>query len=426
MKDNLPEKRSEILIYQTEDGRTRIEVRLEDETVWLSQAQLSELFDKNKRTISEHIRNIFKEGELLETSVVRKFRTTATDGKFYSVTYYNLDVIISVGYRVKSHRGTQFRIWATQRLREFIVKGFTLDDERLKQAGSGNYFEELLARIRDIRASEKVFWRKVLDIYATSIDYDPKTDLSRDFFSIVQNKMHWAAHGHTAAEIVADRADASQPNIGLTSWSGAKLTKEDVEIAKNRSDILQPVSLPYLRVANVQDGFLDLREIKKITLEEQDVKRYLLRSGDVLFTEGGDFDKLGRGSIWKNEISPCLHQNHVFAVRCKKSLLLPFFLSAVASGPHGRKYFLLSSKQSTNLASINSTQLKKFPIPLPPLSEQIKITEILSTWDTATEQTRELIDAKKSLKKALMQQLLTGKKRLPGFEGDWKSYYLKI
>jgi len=256
--------------------------------------------------------------------------------------------------------------------------------------------------------------------------YDPKTDLSRDFFSIVQNKMHWAAHGHTAAEIVADRADASQPNMGLTSWSGAKLTKEDVEIAKNRSDILQPVSLPYLRVANVQDGFLDLREIKKITLEEQDVKRYLLRSGDVLFTEGGDFDKLGRGSIWKNEISPCLHQNHVFAVRCKKSLLLPFFLSAVASGPHGRKYFLLSSKQSTNLASINSTQLKKFPIPLPPLSEQIKITEILSTWDTATEQTRELIDAKKSLKKALMQQLLTGKKRLPGFEGDWKSYYLKI
>jgi len=174
MKDNLPEKRSEILIYQTEDGRTRIEVRLEDETVWLSQAQLSELFDKNKRTISEHIRNIFKEGELLETSVVRKFRTTATDGKFYSVTYYNLDVIISVGYRVKSHRGTQFRIWATQRLREFIVKGFTLDDERLKQAGSGNYFEELLARIRDIRASEKVFWRKVLDIYATSIDYDPR------------------------------------------------------------------------------------------------------------------------------------------------------------------------------------------------------------------------------------------------------------
>ena len=250
--------------------------------------------------------------------------------------------------------------------------------------------------------------------------------MSRDFFSIVQNKMHWAAHGHTAAEIVADRADASQPNMGLTSWSGAKLTKEDVEIAKNRSDILQPVSLPYLRVANVQDGFLDLREIKKITLEEQDVKRYLLRSGDVLFTEGGDFDKLGRGSIWKNEISPCLHQNHVFAVRCKKSLLLPFFLSAVASGPHGRKYFLLSSKQSTNLASINSTQLKKFPIPLPPLSEQIKITEILSTWDTATEQTRELIDAKKSLKKALMQQLLTGKKRLPGFEGDWKSYYLKI
>jgi hypothetical protein len=222
MSTNLPEKRSEILLYQTEDGRTRIDVRLEDETVWLNQAQLCELFDKNKRTISEHIRNIFKEGELQEISVVRKFRTTAADGKSYNINYYNLDVIISIGYRVKSHRGTQFRIWATQRLREYIVKGFTLDDERLKQAGGGNYFDELLARIRDIRASEKVFWRKILDIYATSIDYDPATDLSREFFAVVQNKMHWAAHGHTAAEIVSDRADAKQPNMGLTSWTGAK------------------------------------------------------------------------------------------------------------------------------------------------------------------------------------------------------------
>jgi hypothetical protein len=257
MDDNTPSKHSDILIYQTEDGRTRIEVRLEDETVWLNQAQLGELFDKNKRTISEHIRNIFKEGELPENSVVRKIRTTASDGKSYSVTYYNLDVIISVGYRVKSHRGTQFRIWATQRLREYIVKGFTLDDERLKQAGGGNYFEELLARIRDIRASEKVFWRKVLDIYATSIDYDPSTDLAREFFAVIQNKIHWAAHGHTAAEVVAGRANANQPNMGLTSWIGAKPSRKDTEIAKNylnheELDTLNRIVTMYLDFAELQ------------------------------------------------------------------------------------------------------------------------------------------------------------------------------
>ncbi len=180
-------KDSPLLLYQTEDGQTKIEVRLQDETVWLNQAQLCELFDKDKRTISEHIRNIFKEGELFEESVIRKFRTTASDGKNYQVTYYNLDVIISVGYRVSSHRGTQFRIWATHRLKEYLIKGFTLDDERLKRGGGGNYFSELLARIRDIRSSEKVFWRKVLDIYATSIDYDPKTESSKHFFAVVQN-----------------------------------------------------------------------------------------------------------------------------------------------------------------------------------------------------------------------------------------------
>jgi len=257
MNNNLPEKGSKILIYQTEDGRTRLEVRLEGETVWLNQAQLCELFDKNKRTISEHIRNIFNEGELQEEAVVRKYRTTAADNKLYNITYYNLDVIISVGYRVKSHRGTQFRIWATQRLREYIVKGFTLDDERLKQAGGGNYFDELLARIRDIRSSEKVFWRKVLEIYATSIDYDPANDLSREFFAVVQNKMHWAAHGHTAAEIVADRADANQPNMGLTSWTGAKPSREDTGIAKNylnheELDKLNRIVTMYLDFAELQ------------------------------------------------------------------------------------------------------------------------------------------------------------------------------
>jgi len=249
--------RSELLIYQTEDGKTHIEVCLENETVWLSQSQLCELFDKNKRTISEHIRNIFKEGELKEDAVVRKSRTTAADGKNYSVAYYNLDVIISVGYRVKSHRGTQFRIWATQRLREYIIKGFTLDDERLKQAGGGNYFDELLSRIRDIRSSEKVFWRKVLDIYASSIDYDPNTDMSRQFFAVVQNKMHWAAHGHTAAEIIEDRVDASKRHMGLTSWSGNRLSKSDIEIAKNylneqELDILNRIVTIYLDFAELQ------------------------------------------------------------------------------------------------------------------------------------------------------------------------------
>jgi hypothetical protein len=196
------EPQSPFLLYQTSDGQTRLEVRLENETVWLSQNQMAELFQTTKQNVSLHIRNIFKEGELPEGSVVKEYLTTAADGKSYKTSFYDLDVIISVGYRVKSHRGTQFRIWATQRLREYIVKGFLLDDERLKRAGGGNYFEELLARIRDIRSSEKVFWRKVLEIYATSIDYDPGEEASQVFFATVQNKMHWAAHGQTAAEIV--------------------------------------------------------------------------------------------------------------------------------------------------------------------------------------------------------------------------------
>ncbi len=191
-------------------------------------------------------------------------------------------------------------------------------------------------------------------------------------------------------------------------------------LAKGRKNLRNATVLPYLRVANVQDGFLNLNDVKEIEVEKHDVERYLLKSEDVLFTEGGDFDKLGRGTIWKDEIVPCLHQNHIFAVRCNKRFLLPFFLSAVAASPYGRRYFILSSKQSTNLASINSTQLKAFPIPLPPLSEQLKLVEILSTWDEAIEQTRKLIDAKKRLKKALMQQLLTGKRRLQGFAEPWK------
>ena len=206
---------------------------LEDETVWLTQKLMAELFQKDVRTINEHIQNIFEEGELRPDSVVRKFRITAADGKNYETAHYNLDVIISVGYRVKSQRGTQFRIWATQRLREYIVKGFTMDDERLKQRGGGNYFEELLARIRDIRSSEKDFWRKVLEIYATSIDYDPSAEASRQFFATVQNKMHWAAHGQTAAEVIHARVDAAKPQAGMTNWVGAKPSKAEAVIAKN-------------------------------------------------------------------------------------------------------------------------------------------------------------------------------------------------
>jgi hypothetical protein len=258
MTENLPSKPdSGILLYQTEDGHTRIQVRLENETVWLTQKLIAELFQKDIRTINEHVQNIFDEKELAPESVIRKFRITALDGKSYDTMHFNLDVIIAVGYRVKSHRGTQFRIWATQRLREYIVKGFTMDDERLKQAGGGNYFEELLARIRDIRSSEKIFWRKVLDIYATSIDYDPTVEMTQKFFQTVQNKMHWAAHGHTAAEIVAARADAAKPHMGLTSWTGTTLGPSDIEIAKNylkkdEIEALNRIVTAYLEFAELQ------------------------------------------------------------------------------------------------------------------------------------------------------------------------------
>ena len=261
MNQSLPAKPdSGILLYQTEDGQTRVEVRLQDETVWLSQKLMADLFQKDIRTISEHIKNILAEGEQSPEATIRKFRIVQIEGKREvgrPVDFYNLNMILAVGYRVHSHRGTQFRRWATERLREYVVKGFALDDELLKQAGGGNYFDELLARIRDIRSSEKVFWRKVLYIYATSIDYDPNIDASRQFFATVQNKMHWAAHGHTAAEIVAHRADASQPNMGLTSWIGAKPTVQDIEIAKNyleqdELDALNRLVTIYLEFAELQ------------------------------------------------------------------------------------------------------------------------------------------------------------------------------
>ena len=228
------ENQSEILFYTADDGKTKLQVRLEDETVWLSQKQISELFDKSRVTITEHIGNVFSEGELDEISVCRNFRHTADDGKTYDTQYYNLDVIISVGYRVKSQRGTQFRIWVTQRLKEYIVKGFALDDERLKQGGKNvRYFQELLQRIRDIRSSERNFYQQVTDIYATSIDYDPKDDLTQKFFATVQNKMHFAVHGQTAAELIKSRADSSKPLMGLVNFKGDYITARDVRIAKN-------------------------------------------------------------------------------------------------------------------------------------------------------------------------------------------------
>jgi len=227
---------SDILIYQNPDGNIKIDVRLQEETVWLTQSQMGQLFGKDKRTISEHISNIFSEGELEENSVVRNFRTTAADGKNYATNHYNLDVIISVGYRVKSVQGTQFRIWATQRLKEYIIKGFALNDDRFKSGNSMNYFNELQNRIREIRLSEKFFYQKIKDIYATSIDYDPKDEKTIEFFKIVQNKLLWAISEQTAAELVYRRVDASLPLMGMLSYDKkqvASIKKAEVSIAKN-------------------------------------------------------------------------------------------------------------------------------------------------------------------------------------------------
>lgn len=233
-KDNLPVNKSQFLIYQTEKGETKIDVRFQDESVWLTQKTMAELFQTTKQNISFHFSNIFKEGELNEKSVVKEFLTTATDGKNYKTKFYNLDAIISVGYRIKSHIATKFRQWATQRIREYIVKGFVMDDERLKNPDLPfDYFEELLQRIQDIRTSEKRFYRKITDIYATSVDYDPTNELSIKFFQTVQNKMHWAITGKTAAEIINERADSKKPNMGLTNWRSDKIRKSDVSIAKN-------------------------------------------------------------------------------------------------------------------------------------------------------------------------------------------------
>lgn len=268
---------SNMILYTTEDGLTKIEVTFEEDTVWLSLDQMAELFQRDKSTISRHIKNVFSEGELNRNAVVANFATTAADGKNYQVDYYNLDVIISVGYRVKSLRGTQFRIWASTILKEYMKKGFALDDDRLKRLGGGNYFDELLARIRDIRSSEKVFWRKVLEIYATSIDYNPGAEASVQFFKQVQNKMHWAAHRHTAAEIVYQRADAEKENMGLTSWEGRRIRRSDTEIAKN---YLTQAELDALN--KIVSAYLDIAEVRALAHEPMYMKDWLETIDDYL------------------------------------------------------------------------------------------------------------------------------------------------
>jgi len=270
-----------ILIYTTPDGKKKLEVNLKDETLWLSLDQIAELFQRNKSTISRHIKNIFEEGELDAKSVVAKFATTASDGKTYQVDYYNLDMIISVGYRVNSLQGTHFRIWATQVLKEYMIKGFAMDDERLKRGGGGNYFDELLSRIRDIRSSEKLFYRKVLEIYALSIDYDPRNEVTKEFFASVQNKMHYAVHGKTAAELIYSRADAQKDFMGLTSWTGCLPHKSDTDIAKN---YLSKEEIDTLN--RIVSLYLDFAELQALDKHPMYMKDWLSKLDDFLKLSG--------------------------------------------------------------------------------------------------------------------------------------------
>ena len=284
----MDKNKAQIILYQTDDGQTKLQVTMEDETVWLTQDQMAELFNKGRSTIAEHIQNVFKEGELNEKAVCREFRRTGTDGKKYAVKYHNLDVIISVGYRVKSLQGTQFRIWATQRLKEYIIKGFTLDDERLKQGGQkARYFQELLQRIRDIRSSERNFYQKVTDIYATSIDYRKDEKITNEFFATVQNKMHYAIHGHTAAEIITKRADRKKPMMGLISFKGNYITAHDVKIAKN---YLTEGELKQLNL--IVSMYLDFAEL-------QATNGRLMKMADWI-SKLDDFLKLSERGVLKN------------------------------------------------------------------------------------------------------------------------------
>ena len=282
---------SKMIIYTTEDGLVKIETTFNSETVWLSLDQMASLFQKNKSTISRHIKNIFDEGELVKDSVVANFATTANDGKTYQLDYYNLDVIISVGYRVKSKRGVQFRIWATNLIKEYMKKGFVLDDERLKELGGGGYFKELLERIRDIRASEKVFYRQVLEIYATSIDYDPTAEVSIQFFKKVQNKIHYAIHGETAAEVIYHRADAEKEFMGLTTFSGNQPTLKEAKIAKNYLNEKELKAMGQL-----VSGYLDFAE-RQAEREQVMTMEDWVKHLDNILTVTGEELLVGNGSI---------------------------------------------------------------------------------------------------------------------------------
>jgi hypothetical protein len=279
-----------IIIYTTNDGKTKIDVKLEEDTLWLTQSQMCELYQTSKSNISEHIKNIFEEGELSRDSVVRKFRTTATDGKDYMVSFYNLDMIIALGYRIRSIIATRFRQWATERLKEYIVKGFTLDDERLKKLGGGSYWKELLERIRDIRATEKVLYRQILEIYATSIDYDPRANISQDFFKKVQNKIHFAIHGHTAAELIVERADAEKDFMGLLTFKGNHPTLVEAKTAKNYLNDKELRAMGQL-----VSGYLDFAERqaeREQVMTMNDRSKYLdnilTMSGEQLLQDAGN------------------------------------------------------------------------------------------------------------------------------------------
>lgn len=280
----IKENQEQILIYQSEDGKTHIDVKMQGETVWLTQQQMAELFQTSRTNVVEHIKHIYEEGELEENSTCRKFRQVRIEGNrevTRNIPHYNLDMIISLGYRVKSIIATRFRRWATERLKEYIIKGFTMDDERLKQLGGGNYWRELLDRIRDIRSSEKVLYRQVLDLYATSVDYDPKSNESVQFFKIVQNKLHYAAHGNTAAEVIYKRADADKPYMGLTTFQGDMPTLKDVKIAKN---YLEENELKVL--SNLVSGYFDFAEIQAMRKNIMYMRDYIEHLDKILASTG--------------------------------------------------------------------------------------------------------------------------------------------
>ncbi|MBR4467805.1 MAG: virulence RhuM family protein [Bacteroidales bacterium] len=314
--DNIIENTGDIIIYQTEDGLTKINVKLDNDTVWLNQQQMSELFQSSRTNIVEHIKHIYEEGELTVESTCRNFRQVRQEGNrevSREIPFYNLDMIISLGYRIKSAIATRFRIWATQRLKEYMVKGFTMDDERLKGNGGGNYWKELLDRIRDIRSSEKVLYRQVLDLYATSVDYNPKSDESILFFKMVQNKLHYAAHGHTAAEVIYERADADKPFMGLTTFSGELPALKDIGIAKN---YLNENELKILN--NLVSGYFDLAEISALEHKPMYMNDYI-RQLDSILTSGNRPLLEGAGSVShaqaleKANAEYCKYQNNTLS-----------------------------------------------------------------------------------------------------------------